>query len=396
MTFATAVTKRLGCVALWTALITGAGCSSNIDQVWKYKSFSASQSSPAVAGDLIVFGTRSGEVHAVTKEGAFRWKFQTRKEVISAPAIVDNLILFGSTNSNFYAVDMSGRQVWKYPTLDRIKGDPVAVGKDVVFGSYDKHLYRLQAADRELVWVFPDDLGADEEAEAPAEDEKKEGDAADGAPAKKAVDKSMWPMGAFSYAQPTVTSGGLILAGNLDGHIYAVDVKTGELKWRFATEGVAQNLGVTSTIVERDGVLYFGANDGHVYAVNLGDRKVKWKFKTNDEVNSSPTFDDQGTLFVGSRDKRLYALDAATGAKKWEFVCEGPILSQPVVYQTLVIFGAGEGDGHVYAVNTQTGKEFWKFKTEGAVDADPYLDGDRFYIASADRNLYAFQIKKTP
>ena len=36
-----------------------------------------------------------------------------------------------------------------------------------------------------------------------------------------------------------------------------------------------------------------------------------------------------------------------------------------------------------------------RYKTGDKVDADPVVDGDRFYIASGDKNLYAFEIKRT-
>ena len=390
--------------------LLASGCEEPIEKLWAYRSESASQSSPAIAGSMIVFGTQTGELHAVSRDGSFIWKFQTRKEIVSAPAVTDDLILFGSTNYNFYAVDFSGREVWKYLTDDRIKGDPLAVGSDVIFGSYDTHLYRMTARTRAMKWSFPDNLFAkddgggggglvgDGDGEAP-EDEKEKAagteEKQDEPKDEPAVDTSQWPKRGFSYAQPTLTSNGLVVSGNLDGHVYALDVETGELKWRFATDGVAQNLGVTSTVVERDGTLYFGGNDGHVYAIDLNSQAVKWKFKTGNEVNSSPAFDEAGTLFIGGLDKKLYAIDSKTGAKKWEFFCEGAIKSQPIVYKNLVIFGASEGDGHVYAVDTATGQEFWKHKTGGAIDGDPLLDGDRFYIPSNDNRLYAFKINKT-
>jgi outer membrane protein assembly factor BamB len=98
------------------------GCEQTVQLDWKYPSQSACYSSPALTDDAVVFGTESGEVHAVSKkDGRYRWKFQARKPVISAPAIYDNVIVFGSTNHNFYAVDKDGRQIWRYPTFDRIK-----------------------------------------------------------------------------------------------------------------------------------------------------------------------------------------------------------------------------------------------------------------------------------
>lgn len=409
---------------VYASIMSSVACDDSVKQLWKYRSNSASRSSPGLWGNLIVFGTRSGEVHAVSTEGAFKWRFNARKEVVSAPVVMGNAIYFGSTDSNFYAIDHAGRQVWKFSTRKPIKGDPVAVGDDIVFGSYDGHLYRLGARNAEVKWIFPP---RDEEASDPTESATKnlvgaatEQKSADTPPldpvkdaeaiaaienakkaelAKKAAlaeMQKMSPQDGFSYAQPTLTSNGLIVAGNLDGYVYAVNAETGAFAWRFAPGGEGERKGITSTVVERDGVLYFGSNDGKVYAVGLSDRQVKWSFPTQDEVNSSPVLDDGNTLYIGSRDKKFYAIDRTTGKKKWMYPCAGPVLTQPVLYKNLVIFGAGEGDGHVYALNTANGEVFWRFKTEGAVDGDPFLNDNKFYISSEDRNLYAFEIKKTP
>lgn len=397
------------------ALLASACSNEPIEKLWQYPSLAASYSSPAVGNNMIVFGTEGGELHALSRDGAFLWKFQTRKEIVSAPQIMDNLIFFGSTNHNFYAVDLKGRQVWKYTTFSRIKGDGAVDPEtsSVYFGSYDRHLYSLDAVTRAERWVFPpheDGRPQDPDAETPEEpaaeplaeageasDEAKEGEEGEEEPAPPKVDKSKWPRDAFSYAQPTVTSTGLLVVGNLDGHLYAVDKRTGELRWRWGEEGAKDRRGITSTVLEHDGALYFGANDGKVHAIQLSDQSSLWTFETGGEVNSSPIIDGSGTLYVGSRDHKLYALDAKTGQKKWEVETQGPILAKPVLYQDkLIIFGSGEGDGHVYAVSTSDGKVFWKFKTGDKVEADAYVDGDRFYVPSGDKNLYAFRVKKLP
>lgn len=395
--------QSLGFSGILTLMLLGMmGCEQPIENVWQYQSFSASHSSPALAGDLIVFGTKSGEVHAVTKSGSYRWKFATRKEVISAPGVYNDMIFFGSTNHNFYAVDTVGKPIWKFKTQSRIKGDPLIVGDLVIFGSYDKHLYAVKPVEKTVVWQFPaaepvapaTPAPEGEEAAAAPEGEEKQ--------AAPAIDKSNWPKDAFAYAKPTII-GDSIVTGNLDGHLYCVETKTGTLKWRWASEGAKEGKGITSTVLEKDGILYFGANDGNLYALKAADQSVVWKLKTENEINSSPIMDNEGTIYIGGTDNKFYAVDSKTGKVKWTFPTLGPVRSIPALYKNLVLFGAGEGDGHVYAIDKNTGKEFWKFKTgpksdpnwPGGIDADPLVDGNRFYIASGDRNLYAFQINKT-
>jgi outer membrane protein assembly factor BamB len=58
-------------------------------------------------------------------------------------------------------------------------------------------------------------------------------------------------------------AGGVVYFGSLGNHLYAVDTKSGQEKWRFRTEG-----GVFSSPLIADGVAYVGSWDWNVYAVD--------------------------------------------------------------------------------------------------------------------------------
>ena len=51
--------------------------------------------------------------------------------------------------------------------------------------------------------------------------------------------------------------------GSADGHLYAVDARTGERRWRFR----APPGWMRSSPAVADGVIYFGSDDGNLYAV---------------------------------------------------------------------------------------------------------------------------------
>lgn len=71
--------------------------------------------------------------------------------------------------------------------------------------------------------------------------------------------------------------GEVIYAGNRDGYFYALDAVTGELIWKYKTEGP-----ILYSAAYKDGVVYFASNDAHAYALNTApglsepDRLV-WK-----------------------------------------------------------------------------------------------------------------------
>lgn len=383
-----------GILAISFAVSCFGACTPPIEKLWAFPVGSPLYSTPLVVGDLIIFGSESGTLHAVDKSGQARWQFQVPSaEIFSRPLSDGKLIFFGATNQKFYAVDMRGQLKWQFAARERIKSDPVLTEGVVYVTSYDGHVYALKSDSGKKIWQFP----ADKKPEPPpAEgDEKvaKEKAAKDkDAPANSAAVEPAAPEitpGEFSYAAPTVKDG-VLYVGNLDGYMYAIRTADGTLEWRFKA-----GEGITSTALVQGGVVYFGSKDNNVYAVDAeSGKKVIWKFTTGDDVLSSPKVEN-GVLFIGSNDNNFYALDLKTGKEKCHFSAKGPVVSYAAFYKNLVFFAGGQGDGNIYAVDEGTCKLFFSSKTGYKIESDPVLDGANLYVTSGDRKLYAFKINKT-
>ena len=371
------------------AVVVLAGCQKPIELTWAFQGGSGSRGSPTLTKDLVLFGNEAGYLSAVDRtDGSLRWRFPTSKEVIGAAAVDGQRAYFGSTNYSLYAVDLAtGRTVWEVPTHDRVKGTPALVDGVVYAGSYDGHVYAVAADNHQLLWQFPADAAAG-------------GPAIAAVPAATGVAPRIVPTAAtapavpapkaFSYAR-LLADAGVLYAGNLDGGLYALDAKTGALRWRFASGD-----GITSSPLLDHGVLYFGSNDHRVYALsNLGATpSVGWTFQTGDQVNAGPLLVGS-TLFVGGTDHVFYALDAATGKKRWSAQLAGPVYGRAAAYRNLVFVGAGAGDGALYAFDQTTGQLFWKYDSGTKIQSDLAIDGDRLYAVTGDGQLLAFQIHST-
>ncbi len=364
------------------------GCQKPVEQTWAFQGGSGSRGNPTLTKDMVLFGNEAGYLSAVDRtDGSLRWRFATSKEVVGGAAVDGRHAFFGSTNYSLYGVDLAtGRSIWEVPTHDRIKGTPVVSDGLVYAGSYDGHVYAIGEADHRIVWQYPAEAAPPNEVAAVPPATGKDhrvvpASAAAPAPAPKA----------FSYAR-LLAAEGVVYAGNLDGGLYALDAKTGALRWRFATGD-----GITSSPLLDRGVLYFGSNDHRVYALsNLGASapSVGWTFQTGDQVNAGPILAG-GTLFVGGTDHVFYALDAATGKKLWSTQLAGPVFGRAAAYQNLVFVGAGAGDGTLYAFDQKTGHLFWKYDGGTKIQSDLAIDGDRLYVVTGDGQLLAFQIHKT-
>jgi eukaryotic-like serine/threonine-protein kinase len=380
----------IGILALSIVVMWLGACSPPIEKLWEFPVASPLYSTPLVVGDLIVFGSESGTLHAVDKSGQSRWQFQAPSaEIFSHPLSDGKLIFFGATNQKFYAIDLRGQLKWQFAARERIKSDPALAEGVIYVTSYDGHVYALKSDSGKRIWQFPAEKIPEPP---PAEDEEKAAKSDEKKPAEAAEDKE--PIaeikpGEFSYAAPTVKDG-VLYVGNLDGYMYAIQTADGVLKWRFKA-----GEGITSTALVQGGVVFFGSKDNNVYAIDaVSGTKVLWKFTTGDDVLSSPKAKN-GVIYIGSNDNNFYVLDQKTGKEKCHFSAKGPIVSFAVFYKNLVFFSGGQGDGNIYAVEEGTCKMFFSSKTGYKIESDPVLDGDKLYVTSGDRKLYAFKINKT-
>jgi outer membrane protein assembly factor BamB len=66
---------------------------------------------------------------------------------------------------------------------------------------------------------------------------------------------------------------------------------------------------VASSPLVFNGAVYFGSVDRHVYCLDGRSGELRWKFETDGPVVSSPAQAD-GVIYIGSCDRRVYALPA--------------------------------------------------------------------------------------
>ena len=72
---------------------------------------------------------------------------------------------------------------------------------------------------------------------------------------------------------------------------------------------------------------------GHVTAVDVKTGKVRWQYRDANPMMAGVVATAGGVLFTSNLDGEALALDQATGAKLWSFRMGGKGRGQPVVYQ---------------------------------------------------------------
>jgi len=155
---------------------------------------------------------------------------------------------------------------------------------------------------------------------------------------------------------PPPVHNGTVYFGSFDNNLYAVDVNTGRMKWKFRT-GIYGN-GVLPVL--HNDVIYHASRDGFVYAITLEGKQI-WRFSTKHNICVPIVHDEK--LFFGSEDRFLYCL-SLDGRLLWKKEFESIIFIRPVAKDNVVYFTCW--DCNVYALDIDTQKVLWKFRMSGS------------------------------
>jgi outer membrane protein assembly factor BamB len=341
----------------------------------------------AVAADVAMF--RGGPAHpgvyagtGLTDFKGVQWRFRTGGRVISSPAVHAGTVYAGSEDRKLYAVDAaSGAEKWHFETNGgAINSSPAVSADGVFFISADGSFYALDPQTGKQFWKF------DTEGERRFEAKGLHGVS----PHKQTIPDS-WD---FYLSSPALYNGAVYF-GSGDGYVYALDSKTGQLKWKVHTNNV-----VHSSPAVADGLVYVGSWDSYLYALDAATGKEAWKFKTGEDpkifnqvgIQSSPAV-VEGTVYFGCRDAHVYAVDAKTGQQKWSFSNHGSwVINTPAVHDGVVYFGTSD-TALFRAHDALTGAERYKVQSSMFIFSSPAIAGSMAYLGSFDGKLHAIDIK---
>ncbi len=223
--------------------------------------------------------------------------------------------------------------------------------------------------------------------------------------------------------------------------LYAIDSKTGNVKWKFQMFTGDRNVPGSPGIAD-DGTIYVYGNIGRglgnygLFAVNP-DGTEKWRYNTNSWLHGSPAIGPDGMIYVSGEDRRVFAVNP-DGTEKWDtrkqglnltgqiwtgnllddagnsyvgvkpnqlasFDSEGnerwvalvigatDMLGQPAIsHDNSILYIGSVGEGSMFhAIDTKTGRTKWRAAVPG-VYSSPIVDKKgTIYIGSTDGKVYA-------
>ena len=183
----------------------------------------------------------------------------------------------------------------------------------------------------------------------------------------------------------------LVVFGNQNGLIEAIDINKGKRRWKYQTEGP-----IFSSPAVSGGRLVVGSADQFIYCLDKKG-KLKWKVRTDASVLGSPLIENN-IVYIGGSDGSFNAYGLENGNRIWSFAgLKGPVVSKPVIQDGKIIFGAW--DTYLYALDKLTGSLIWKWNNGNSVinfspaACIPVIENDIVYIVAPDRYMTALDLQ---
>lgn len=309
-----------------------------------------------------------------------KWRFRCSGSV-SSPALSEGLLYIGCDDGNLYALEAAtGTAKWAFKTGGRVASSPAVADGLVYVMSYDGKFYAIDAKSGEARWSFA-----------------TEGERRFSAPHLHGGDPEaeVVPDPFDFYLSSPVLAQGMVYFGSGDRHVYALDARSGALKWKFAAGNV-----VHATPAVANGMLYVGSYDSRLYALDAATGVEKWHFQAglDDKIHNQEGFQSSpalanGLVYVGCRDSKFYALDAASGKLAWSFDNKGSwVIGSPAVTRDAVYFATSD-TGLFHAVDARTGAERFQASTNSwPMFSSPVVAGGQVYLGTHHGQLLAIDI----
>lgn len=168
-----------------------------------------------------------------------------------------------------------------------------------------------------------------------------------------------------------VLASGVLFVGNDDGHLYALDARTGSSRWSFDVGVAIQGSGIAV-----DGVVAVADARGILHVIDQATGSERWRADGVGDVGNV----SDGVLFVPGRDNTVRGYDLQTGSLLWSWQAQEPGLYVTVVADTAYVAAGGT----LHAVAIADRAERWQFKTESTQASLISVAGDQVFVTTRE------------
>ena len=162
------------------------------------------------------------------------------------------------------------------------------------------------------------------------------------------------------------------------GHLFAIDVVSGEFKWVFAISQITYGGGA---LVAPDGTIYQcvrNATINNVYAINPNGTQ-KWAVKLDATIGAFPALSADGVLYCLTNKSTLYALDASSGIIKWQQSLDGATGSAVAIDKAGNVYAGTSAAIYAFKPNKD---QIWKLEEVNVTEQATFALKDQMLYAT--------------
>jgi outer membrane protein assembly factor BamB len=276
------------------------------------------------------------------------WRVHTGLEFFAAPALLGDVLYFGGNDGRFRAVTAStGVEIWGHATACGLSGEAAVDSGRVYFGGQDGYLYALDRRTGALEWSAG--------------------------------------LGYSIFSGVGLLGDTLVVAGNSEGSVAALDSDDGTVVWHDSPGGVILGPAMLDTIA------VFTSENGLVTTYTMSGNRL-WS-RDFQGAASAPSISG-GSVFVGFSDGILRRLSLQDGSSLWEAdLSPGSgrcTISRPVLKDGLLL--AGTCDNRIVCLRESDGTQVWEAGFENWMQVPPAVGDSTLYASCDDQRLHVLDL----
>jgi outer membrane protein assembly factor BamB len=322
----------------------------------------------AVVWPLNGYDAERNRVGPFALKAPFRrvWTFRARQLLEFPPAVAYGRLYFTNNSGVMFAVNAkTGKRAWKRPVGRCVAASP-AVANHTVFQVFlNRPPCNSKAKPGRLegeVIAFASGFG-----------------------------KIRWRTRIGPTESSPLVADGRVYVGDWRGRVYALDEKTGAVRWTFQGKGR-----IKGAVAKSGNRLYVGTYDGYLYALRATTGKVVWRTRSQDRLGGRGQFYSTpavayGRVYIGSTDGKVYSYGAASGKLRWSNGTGGYVYGSPAVWNKTVYVGSYSG--RFYAFDAATGDVRWRFRANGDISGSATVLAGVVYFSTFKDRTYALHAR---
>lgn len=308
---------------------------------WRFDTGGELYSSPAVSGNILIVGSKSGFLYALNATtGESLWARDLGQYIVrSSPALSDKTIVI---NNGYQVIALSiddGSTLWSQDISFAGDTSPTIAGSSVYIASQSGAVYSLALSTGEQEWHIQID--------------------------------------GLLFGSPTVDENQVFVA-NDRGKVTAVASDSGVINWSFMADG-----GIFAPIVSDDDTIMFTTNSGKTYKVYSATGKPEWTYDAGGTSGGASTFD---TLIVAADNGGVSAIRRVDGQLAWLVPTGSAITVGPTIVGDLVYVASGQT---LYGFDLGTGTLKFTYATGYTIQTAPVVVNGTVFIGGRDGYLDA-------